>query len=141
MKAPWHLWLVGIVALLWNARGAFDYAMTKLRVESYMANFTVEQLGFFYGFPVWVTVAWAIAVWGSLLGSILLLLRRGLAVMVFAVSFLAMTVTSFHNFFLSEVSMAELMGPAAIGFSAAIFIVAILLIVYARAMRQRGVLG
>ena len=140
MKTPWHLWVVGIVTLLWNAMGAFDYLMTKLRVESYMANFTPEQLDFFYGFPAWVTVTWAIAVWGSVLGSVLLLLRRGLAVMVFAISFLGMAVTSFHNFFLSDVSMAELMGPAAIGFSAAIFIVGVLLIVYSRAMRQRGVL-
>jgi hypothetical protein len=25
---PWHLWLVGVLALLWNSFGAFDYVMT-----------------------------------------------------------------------------------------------------------------
>ena len=34
-----------------------------------MANFTQEQLDFFYGFPQWLIAFWAIAVWGSLLGA------------------------------------------------------------------------
>ena len=27
-KAPVHLWIVGILAVLWNAVGAFDYFAT-----------------------------------------------------------------------------------------------------------------
>ena len=42
-KAPWHLWVVGIVALLWSAGGAFDYVMTQTRNEEYLAAFTEEQ--------------------------------------------------------------------------------------------------
>ena len=29
-KAPWHLWVVGVVTLLWNAVGIFSYMMTHL---------------------------------------------------------------------------------------------------------------
>lgn len=29
MRAPWHLWLIGIIAVLWHAGGAFDYLMTQ----------------------------------------------------------------------------------------------------------------
>ena len=43
-RAPWHLWAVGIVGLLWSAMGAFDYLMTQTENESYMARFTPEQL-------------------------------------------------------------------------------------------------
>ena len=75
-RAPTHLWIVGIIAVLWNAIGAFDYSATQLRLESYMSQFTPEQLDYFYGFPAWTVAAWAIAVWSSLLGSIALLLRR-----------------------------------------------------------------
>ena len=24
-KTPWHLWVVAVLALLWNGAGAFDY--------------------------------------------------------------------------------------------------------------------
>ena len=43
-RAPWHLWVVGIISLLWNAMGAFDYLMSQTRNEQYMAAFTPEQL-------------------------------------------------------------------------------------------------
>ena len=135
---PRHVWIIGVLALLWNAMGAFDYLMTQTHNESYMANFTPEQLEFFYGFPTWLVALWAIAVWGGVLGAILLLMRRKLAVMVFLVSFIAMVLTSIHNFFLSN--GMEVMGGAAIGFSAVIFLIALGLWLYSRAMQARGVL-
>ena len=76
VKAPVHLWIVGILALLWNAVGAFDYLATKLRLDFYMSQFTPEQLDYFYGFPTWMVAAWAVAVWGALLGSLGLLVRK-----------------------------------------------------------------
>jgi hypothetical protein len=31
-KTPLHLWIVAVLALLWNAVGAFDYVATQLRL-------------------------------------------------------------------------------------------------------------
>ena len=69
-RRPWHLVVVGILALLWNAMGAFDYTMTQTRNEAYMSRFTSEQLEYFYSFPSWAVATWATAVWGSVLGAI-----------------------------------------------------------------------
>jgi len=33
-NTPKHLWVVGVVSLLWNAVGAFDYFMSKTRNEA-----------------------------------------------------------------------------------------------------------
>ncbi|MDT8436651.1 MAG: hypothetical protein RRA92_07830 [Gemmatimonadota bacterium] len=137
-RPPRHLWIVGILALLWNLMGAYDYLMTETQNESYMGKFTPEQLDFFYGFPTWVVAAWAIAVWGGLLGTVLLLLRKRLAAPVFLVSFLAMVLTSLHNFVLSD--GAAVMGGGGVAFSGVIFVVALALWLYARAMAKRGVL-
>ena len=52
-KAPRHLWIVGTLAVLWNAIGAFDYSASQLRLDFYMSQFTPEQLEYFYGFPTW----------------------------------------------------------------------------------------
>ena len=95
---PRHLWIVGIVALLWNLLGAMDYVMTEMRYEAYMSQFTPEQLEFFYGFPAWLVALWAIAVWGGVLGAVLLLMRKKLAVPVLLVSFLCMVATAIHNY-------------------------------------------
>ncbi len=138
---PKHLWVVGIVALLWNAVGAMDYVMTQTRNEAYMGQFSPEELAFFYGFPTWVVAAWAIAVWGGVLGAVLLLLRKRLAVPVFLASLVAMVITTFHNFVLSD--GMEVMGKdlMALGFTVVIFLVAIALFLYARAMQKRGTLA
>ena len=50
-STPWHLWVVGVFALLWSAMGAMDYVMTQTRNEAYMSAFTPEQLDFFYAIP------------------------------------------------------------------------------------------
>lgn len=139
VKTPWHLWLVGVLGLAWSAMGAMDYVMTQTRNEAYMSNFTLEQLAFFYGFPSWVVAAWAIAVWGGVIGTLLLLLRKRIAVWILLASLLAMVITAIHNFGLSN--GMEVMGdPFSLIFTVAIFLVALGLYIYAKAMSRRGVL-
>ena len=137
-KAPIHLWIIGILSLLWNAMGAFDYTATKLRLEFYMSQFTPEQLEYFYGFPAWMVVFWALAVWTSLFGSVGLLLRKAWAVWMFGLAIVGLVMTTIYNFVLSN--GAELMGDGAVVFSAVIWIIAVLLLLYARVMAKRGVL-
>jgi len=137
-RTPRHLWIVGILAVLWNAVGAFDYSATQLRLESYMSQFPPEQLAYFYGFPSWVVAAWAIAVWGALLGSVGLLLRKRWAVWLFGVSIVGMVLTALHNFVLSD--GLSVMGMGAVTFTGVIWLIAFFLFFYARAMAKRGVL-
>ena len=138
-RPTWVFWLVAGVALLWNAMGAMDYVMTQTRNASYMSAFTPEQLAFFYGLPAWAVAAWAIGVCGGVLGALLLLLRKRSAVWAFLVSLIAMVITALQNYALSN--GMEVMGDAfSLLFTAAIFLGAIALLVYARAMQKRGVL-
>ena len=125
--------------MLWNAFGALDYLMTQTRNESYMGQFSPEQLEYFYGFPAWVVATWALAVWGGVLGSVLLLLRTRWAVPAFGVSLGCMLITTVHNYVLSN-GLEVAGGVFPIVFSALIFVVAALLLVYARRMRDQGVL-
>jgi hypothetical protein len=90
-KTPWHLWLVGVIAVLWNGYGGYDYVMSMTQGATYMAavGMTPDQVAYYEAMPVWMTAVWATGVWGGVLGSILLLLRNKLAFPVFAVSFAA----------------------------------------------------
>jgi hypothetical protein len=137
-KTPIHLWIVGILAVLWNAMGAFDYSATQLRLEFYMGQFTQEQLDYFYAFPPWMDAAWAIAVWSSLLGSLCLLLRKTWAAALFGLAILGLATSSVYNFVLSD--GLETMGSGGATFTAVIWVIAILLYFYASAMSKRQVL-
>ncbi len=139
LATPWHLWVVGVVSLLWGAVGAMDYLMSQTRNEEYMSAFTPELLEFFYAIPTWAIASWAIAIWGGVLGSILLLLRRRHAVGAFVASLIGMAITSFQNYVLSN--GLEVMGdPFSLMFTGAIIVVSIALVFYSRLMYQRGVL-
>ena len=90
-KAPWHLWVVGLVSLAWNAFGGVDYAMTRTRNLAYLEAAmpgTAPQgvLAYIDSFPLWVQLGWGLGVWGAIAGSLLLLIRSRWAVTAFAVS-------------------------------------------------------
>ena len=136
---PWHLWVVGVVALLWNAMGALDYTMTETRNAAYMKDFTAEQLAYFYSFPKWVVATWALSVWGGVAGSVALLLRSRWAVPIFTLSLATMAITFTHNFVLTD-GLAVMGGAAALAFTAAIIAVGVGLVSYSRWVDRKGFL-
>lgn len=104
-RTPWHLWAVGVVSLLWNGFGGFDYTMTQMRDPGYFAmmseqmHVSVAELNaFFDSFPVWASALWAIGVWGSVLGSVLLLMRSRHAATAFLVSLIAAVLSFAYQF-------------------------------------------
>jgi hypothetical protein len=137
-RTPVHLWIVGVLALLWNLMGAFDYLATQLELDFYMSDFSEELLAYYYGFPKWMVAAWAIAVWGAFAGSIGLLLRRKWSVWAFAVSLGGLVVSSIYTLLMSN--GVEVMGAGGMVFNVFIYVVAIFLLVYSRSQTKRGVL-
>lgn len=140
-RTPWHVWVVGVLALLWNAMGALDFTMTQLHDENYLKDFTPEQKAYFFGFPLWAVLTWFVATWGSLLASLLLLLRRRLACPVLAAALGCTLVTFLYDYGLAD--GLKVMGAKATGalvFCGVIVLFSGLLLVYARAMQRRGVL-
>jgi hypothetical protein len=89
--------------------------------------------------PWHLWVIGAIAVLGGILGALLWLLRRRLAVWVFLVSLVAMVVTTFHNDVLSD-GLEIFADTGSHAFTAVIFVIALGLFIYAGAMHKRGVL-
>ena len=137
-KAPIHLWIVGVLALLWNLMGCFDYLATQLKIESYMSNFSEEQLEYFYGFPAWAVSGWAIAVWIGLVGTVGLLMRRKWSVIAYIVSFVGLAVSSIYTLILSD--GLKIMGGAATVMTMVIWVISIFLIWYSRLQAKAGVL-
>lgn len=98
MKTPFHLWIIGIISLLWNASGAYDYVMTQTKNVVYLEMLSDAQKAFLDAGPVWFEAAWAVGVWFSVLGSLLLLLRSRFAGTAFGLSFAGLMVSSVYSF-------------------------------------------
>jgi len=138
-RTPWHLWAVGVLALLWSAPSALDYVMTQTRNARYLAAFTAEQRAWFVSFPTWMVAAWALGVWCAVLGALLLLLRSRFAVHAFAVSLAGLVVATGYQYFIGNMP-ESLRTNGGLGFTIVLWIVAVLLLWYAMRQRAAGVL-
>ena len=140
IETPWHLWLVGVIAVLFNAIGAFDYVMSMAQGSSYMASagMTPAQIAHYQEMPAWMIVVWTIGVWGAMLGSVLILMRHRMAPRIFAVSLTAFLISLIYTYVLTDGGRI-MVGQMAI---ASVVITALLLFFtwYSWLMTTRGVL-
>lgn len=139
-KTPWHLWLVGVFATLFNAIGVFDYVMNLAKGPAYLANagFTPEQVAHYQAMPAWMMGVWAVGVFSAFAASIALLLRRALAAPVFRLSLAAFGVSVAYNHILTN--GAAILGRQMSITSAVIAALLLLFALYAQAQARRGVL-
>jgi hypothetical protein len=134
-----HLWAVGVIATLWNAMGVTDYVMTQTRNPGWMAQMTPDQVAWLENAPFIAHASWALGVWGGLIGSLLLLARRRHAATAFAVSLAGLAVNTAYQM-TAPMPSGHMDSAAMLAFHAAIWAVAIGLLVYAIWMRRRGLL-
>ncbi|MEL7737003.1 hypothetical protein AAG614_01345 [Citromicrobium bathyomarinum] len=144
-RTPWHLWVVGIVSLAWNAFGANDYLQTQLGNLAYFESMmdgieaTPQQaLAYFQSYPAWVHGAWAVGVWGAVLGSLLLVLRTRFAVHAFALSLLGLATTTVYQMVVGQPDWVQNTTTTII--TIVIWSIATFLLIYAASMRSKGVL-
>lgn len=121
-KPTLAFWIVSALSLVWNLMG----------VTAYINSVTGPETAL----PKWATAAFAIAVWGSTLGSILLLLRRKFAVPVFAVSFAGILVQMTHAIVIAK--SFESNEPAQNALSVMVIVIGGFLVWYSRKASANG---
>ena len=141
---PMHLWIVGILSLLWGAFGAYDYLMTRMRNTDYLASMMPDAdpqavLAWVDAFPTWAQFGWGLGVWMGLLGAVLLLVRSQYAFWAFALSFIG-AILGLGYQLAAAPPMPGMEGPMATLMPIVIILVAAGLTLYARAQRASGVL-
>lgn len=139
-KTPWHLWVVGVIAVLFNAIGVFDFVMSMVEGTSYLesAGMTPAQIAHYEAMPTWMTVVWAIGVWGAMLASVLILLRNKLAFPVFGLSLAAFLVSLIYHYVLTD--GGEILGGQMAITNGVITALLVFFMWYSRLMTKRSVL-
>jgi hypothetical protein len=141
-RVPAHLWIVGILALLWNGFGSYDYYMSRTHNDAYLKSMMPDadpaaMWAYTDGLPIWASFAWGLGVWMGLLGSILLLAKSRHAVLAFGLSAVGALVGMIHQL---TAPPPGIEGPMVTVMPYVIILIAVGLFLYARAMRIRGVL-
>ena len=134
---PWSFWAIGIVALVWNAMGAMNYLgqMNPEALEAYPES----HRAIIDGRPPWATSGFAISVFGGIVASLLLLLKKRAAIYLFMASLLGAVVATIHT--VSVAGAAEFSGGEVVMMILSPLIVSGLLVWFAKRSESRGWIG
>ena len=136
-KPPTLFWVIAVVLLLWNFTGLmFYYGQVTMTAETLAANFSAVEREFMAQTPVWATAAYATAVTAGVIGAALLLLRKGLALPFFILSFAGVLIQDFDAFVLSDA--IGVWGSSALTLPAVVIVICIFEIWYTRLAKTRG---
>jgi len=139
-KTPWHLWVVGGLSLLWNLFPAVDFTLTNMQNDFWLSQYNDAQRAFFLSTPTWANLCWALGGFGSLAGSLLLLLRSRHALTAFLVSAAGLAGVTYYQLVLNADKLKQLLGDVPLYTSVVVWMVLLALIFYARRQIAAGVL-
>jgi hypothetical protein len=134
-KAPWHFWVVAVLALLWNGAGAWTIMMAQ---AGRLYDLEPGERAYYAAQPVWFVVLTDLALVAAIAAALALLFRRKMAIWLFALSLGAIFITNGYEF-VAATSRA-LLSRAALIVTVIIILIAILELAYAWAMKRRMVL-
>lgn len=133
--ATWF-WVVSAIALVWNLMGVMAYvAQVTMSPEAFEA-LPENERALLQAVPAWATSAFAIAVWGSTVGCILLLIRKKLATPVLIFSFMGIIVQMYYNLFMSNTM--EVYGPGGMIMPMMVLVIGVFLIWFSRKATSNG---
>lgn len=91
MRRPWHLWVIGVSALLLACAGAVDQIMSLTQNEQYFRQqgYGAAERDYFSDYPPVPAALWIVAVWCTLVAAVLLLLQQRWATRVALVSLIS----------------------------------------------------
>lgn len=136
---PGYFLPVAILFLLWNLMGDAAYLMQVTADLTALAKTDPYTARIWAAMPHWVWAAYALAVWLGTLGSIMLIMRRELAVPLYAVSLAGVLVQFGYSFLATD--MIAVKGVATtVPFPAFIVFMAVVQLLFAHRMKQARVI-
>ncbi len=104
---PTWFWVASGLGLVWNLVGVAAF-VGQMTMD--LTTLSAAEQAFYESTPAWATVAFAVAVFGGVLGTVGLLLRRGWAFAMLVACLLGIVVQDSHSLFIGD--GIEVFGPA-----------------------------
>ena len=142
---PVHIWIVGALSFVWSCFGCYDYLMTRLRDTDYIASAMPgvdpnAVLAWVDAFPLYAQVGWGLGVWMGLAGTILLLMRHRWAVLAYRLSLIGAILGLGYQIALAPPLAGAHETPMMKAVPYIVILIAVALVLYARAQEKKGVL-
>lgn len=134
-RPPGWFRIVAVLAILWNLIGVWQY-LSFVGMVPMMKEATAAELEVVGRAPAWIAGAFAIAVFGGLLGSLALLLGKAMARLLLIVSLIAMVIKFAWWCFMS--GLMELEGNAVLVMPAVVIAIGVLLVWLANTGVKKG---
>lgn len=128
-------WIIGVLALLWNAAGLYQLYLYYYP-ENMPPGYTEEQIQLLMDLPSWYGIAFIAAVVGGVIACLLLLMRKKLAVTFFMISLIGVVIQMVYYLFFTNAN--EVMGDNAAFMPVMVIIVAFLLFFYSKYCFKKG---
>ena len=130
--ASWY-WVAAGISVLFMALGCWMYLSV---VTADPATLPLDQRNLMEAEPTWMVAAFAVAVWSGLVGAVLLLMRKKVAVPVLLVSLVA-TIVNFLPYAVVR-QVRDLTTTNDIAIAVAVILITGTIYSFARHSRQRG---
>ena len=95
-------YIISSMALVWNLMGVFNFLGQALMSDEVLASLPKDQQLIYQDVSVWVTAAFAIAVFSGTLGAVFLLLKKKIASTFFILSFIGIVTQMSYGLLLDE---------------------------------------
>jgi len=128
--------IVAIIAFFWNLLGVLAFVGQMFMTPEMLAELPVAEQELYANTPMWATAAFAMAVFAGALGSLLLLMKKGLATLVLTLSLVGVLVQMFHSFFMSK--SFEVYGPGAAVMPMMVIVIAVYLVWLSNKAQKNG---
>lgn len=134
-KAPWHLWVVGVLSLLWNAAGAWTIMSAQSGAPMDM---DATEIAYYAAQAPWFVAMTDLVLISAILAAVALLLRSRWAVHLYWLSIAGIVVTAVYDIAAETALLLQDQGWLIL--SCVTTGLAIVQLLYAIAMHKRGVL-
>ncbi len=122
--------IISIIAIVWNVLGVASYFFHVYMSEDAIAKLPEAEQILYQNIPTWKTVAFFIATVSGLLGSILLFLKKKIALPVLTLSLIGILVSFYYDFF--KTKLIEIYGNGSIIFPLIVVLIGIFLVWYTK---------
>ncbi len=128
VSVPVWFWVIAAVSLLWNLMGCAIFFMEVFARESMMESMTEVQKAWVRSTPTWIYVVFAISVGTGVAGSVFLLMRKSLSVLLFKVSFVAVLIQMVYTMLIA--GGLQVMGPSGAVMPAVVILLSIVWLLF-----------
>lgn len=135
-KPSLGFWIIGVFALIWNSMGIHGYLQQAYNTEAFRIQYSTEQLEVIDNLPSWYAAVFAVAVFSSTIGCLLMLGKKKISNLLFKIGLIAVIIQTGYNLILND--GREFYGPFEYSMLIMIPVISIFLVWYSKGATVKG---